>query len=406
MKINAKFDSGAIIVNEIVENADKQLAKLNIAYDAPHAGKPYLQWFHFRAYELDTAKNCSFHIENAGSTTYPEGWINYNVCASYDRKNWFRIKSTYDKNDGILKWEFQPKFSSIFFAYYPPYSQETYLDFISECQMTPSNRCRLDALPGETLDGNTLDVLLVGNPPPLSLNSSNDNNKKKKLKFWVIARQHPGETQASWWMEGFIRRLLDSSDAIANVLLSNIDFYIVPNMNPDGSQRGYLRVNAAGKNLNREWDKSTEDKSPEVFYCQKAIKQTGIDFLLDVHSEEELEYVFLSKTPLGIPSITDKQVELYHKYCSALMQSNPEFQTEFGYKMPEKGQSNLGICCAWAAETYGCLAMTQEQPFKDNCIFPEPNQEWSIARCEKLGASVLDAMYSVMDDLKVYRGKM
>ena len=54
---------------------------------------------------------------------------------------------------------------------------------------------------------------------------------KKKLKFWVVARQHPGETQASWWMEGFIRRLLDSSDAIANVLLSNIDFYIVPNMN-------------------------------------------------------------------------------------------------------------------------------------------------------------------------------
>ena len=88
------------------------------------------------------------------------------------------------------------------------------------------------------------------------------------------------------------------------------------------------------------------------------------------------------------------------------MQSNPEFQTEFGYKMPEKGKSNLGVCCAWAAETYGCLAMTQEQPFKDNCIFPEPNQEWSIARCEKLGASVLDAMYSVMDDLKVYRGKM
>ena len=75
MKINAKFDSGAIIVNEIVENADKQLAKLNIAYDAPHAGKPYLQWFHFRAYELDTAKNCLFHIENAGSTTYPEGCI-------------------------------------------------------------------------------------------------------------------------------------------------------------------------------------------------------------------------------------------------------------------------------------------------------------------------------------------
>ena len=402
MKINAKFDSGAIIVNQI--DNEKQLAKLNIAYDAPHAGKPYLQWFHFRAYQMDVTKPCSFHIENAGSTTYPEGWENYNVCASYDRKNWFRIKSTYDKVDG-LKWTLsEPKYTSIFFAYYPPYSQEQYLDFISECQMAPSKRCVLSALPGETLDGNTLDLLLIGSPPPPSINSSSSDDNQK-LKFWIIARQHPGETQASWWMEGFLRRLLDPSDAVAKVLLSQIDFYVVPNMNPDGSQRGYLRVNAAGKNLNREWDKSTAENSPEVFYCQEAMKQTGLDFLLDVHSEEELEYVFLSKTPLGIPSINDTQVELYHKYCSALMKSNPEFQTTHGYKMPEKGKSNLGICCAWAAETYGCLAMTQEQPFKDNCIFPEPNQEWSIARCEKLGASVLDAMFSVMGDLKVYRAK-
>ena len=41
MKINAKFDSGAIIVNEIVENADKQLAKLNIAYDTIRASHIY-----------------------------------------------------------------------------------------------------------------------------------------------------------------------------------------------------------------------------------------------------------------------------------------------------------------------------------------------------------------------------
>ena len=128
----------------------------------------------------------------------------------------------------------------------------------------------------------------------------------------------------------------------------------------------------------------TKESSPEVFFCQQAISLTGIDFLLDVHSEEELEYVFLSKTPLGIPSINDTQVRLYNKYCEALKRANPEFQTEHGYKMPEKGKANLSVCCAWASETYGCLAMTQEQPFKDNVLFPEPNQEWSIARCEKL----------------------
>jgi len=36
-------------------------------------------------------------------------------------------------------------------------------------------------------------------------------------------------------------------------------------MNPDGSVRGYLRTNANGVNLNREWDKTNPEQSPEVF---------------------------------------------------------------------------------------------------------------------------------------------
>lgn len=97
-------------------------------------------------------------------------------------------------------------------------------------------------------------------------------------------------------MEGFLGRLLDKSDAVARKLLSKCDFYVVPNLNLDGSVRGYLRTNAAGKNLNREWKTPSAETSPEVYHCQASMRQTGCDFCLDVHSEEELEYVFLSKT--------------------------------------------------------------------------------------------------------------
>lgn len=38
----------------------------------------------------------------------------------------------------------------------------------------------------------------------------------------------------------------------------------VPNMNPDGTWRGHLRTNAVGANLNREWEKPTLERSPEV----------------------------------------------------------------------------------------------------------------------------------------------
>ena len=45
-------------------------------------------------------------------------------------------------------------------------------------------------------------------------------------------------------MEGFINRLLDNNDSITRELLKSCVFYIIPNMNPDGSFRGHLRTNA------------------------------------------------------------------------------------------------------------------------------------------------------------------
>ena len=49
----------------------------------------------------------------------------------------------------------------------------------------------------------------------------------------------------------------------------------VPNMNPDGTWRGHLRTNAAGANLNREWDHPTKEHSPEVYYTRQAMDEIG-----------------------------------------------------------------------------------------------------------------------------------
>ena len=49
-------------------------------------------------------------------------------------------------------------------------------------------------------------------------------------------------------------------------------------MNPDGSRRGHLRTNAAGSNLNREWQEPSAEKSPEVLCVRDKIEQTGLDF--------------------------------------------------------------------------------------------------------------------------------
>ena len=59
-------------------------------------------------------------------------------------------------------------------------------------------------------------------------------------------------------------------------------------MNPDGSVLGNLRTNAAGANLNREWETPTLERSPEVFTVREKMMETGVDLFLDIHGDEGL----------------------------------------------------------------------------------------------------------------------
>ena len=63
---------------------------------------------------------------------------------------------------------------------------------------------------------------------------------------------------------------------------------------------GYLRTNAAGANLNREWQTPKEDFSPEVFYVLKEMHARGLDFCLDVHGDEALPFNFIHLVHLQI----------------------------------------------------------------------------------------------------------
>ncbi|MBT5812417.1 MAG: carboxypeptidase family protein [Rhodospirillaceae bacterium] len=375
MHISAPSDSGNI---EVIDAADPANIRLAIRKDS---NADYFLWFHFRAVggrDVD----CALVIENAGAASYTKGWERYRAVASYDRENWFRVPTEYD--GGKLTIRHRPDRDSVYYAYFATYPLERCRDYSARTQR--SDRVRLECL-GRTLDGEDLDMLVIG-----------DGNPGKR-KCWVIGRQHPGETQASYWMEGFIDRLLDPADPVARAVLDKATLYVVPNMNPDGSRRGNLRVNAAGSNLNREWADPTMDKSPEVFLTRARMNETGVDFCLDVHGDEGLPYVFIAGSD-GIPSLTQKQSDLRLAFDAALMRANPDYQTEHGYPKAPAGKGNLTMCTAHVAETFGCLAMTLEMPFKDNANAPDDEVGWSPDRCRRQGEGCLDALYAVVDELR------
>lgn len=374
LSITSNFDAGNIRVISI----DKpQNIQLKIENDT---NSEFLQWFYFR---LHGAKEttCKLNIINAGKAAYPEGWENYQARASYDRTTWFQVPTSY--KDGILSIDLTPEFNSIYIAYFAPFSYEQHLDLINNAQLSPL--CSLESI-GETTQGRPIDFLQIGN---------GDKNKKK---LWIIARQHPGETMAEWFMLGLIGRLLDEEDASAVSLLNKANLYLMPNMNIDGSILGNLRVNAVGVNLNREWSEPSIKNSPEVYYVKKKMKEIGMDFNLDVHGDEGLPYNFISGIE-GIPSFNAQLSKLTDNFITTWKQINPDMQDIHGYPKNEPGKANLNICSKNLGEEFKCLSQTLEMPFKQNNNIPDEEYGWSPERSIKLGESLVNVLLGIVDEL-------
>lgn len=375
MHITANFDAGNI---DVINAEDKTNIQLAIR---PDVGEEFFQWFNFRL-SGEVGEQYVLNIMNAGEASYLAGWENYQAVASYDREHWFRLPTSY--KDGKLTITAELACESIQIAYFAPYSYERHQDLLAAVQVHPI-AC-LEHL-GETLDKRDLTLVKVG------------NGDTKKRSIWITARQHPGETMAEWLVEGLLNSLLDEDNATAKLLLEKANFYIVPNMNPDGSVRGHLRTNAVGTNLNREWANPSLEKSPEVFHVIKKMEETGVDLFYDVHGDEALPYVFLAGSQ-GTPSYNDRLVRLRDKFSDALKLASADFQSEFGYDIDAPGTANMTIATHWVAERFDCLANTLEMPFKDNNNLPFEDTGWSPERSIKLGEASLVAMLAVVDDLR------
>jgi murein tripeptide amidase MpaA len=376
LHISTQFDSGSI---EVLNAADRTDIRLNIRQDN---AAEFAQWFHFALHGAAQLP-VTLRFMNAGACAYPKGWDGYRVVASHDRQHWFRIDTRYDGT--VMTAQVTPAAQCIYFAYFEPYSYERHLDLLATASASPwVTQERL----GSTLDGRDMTVLHIthaDSPVP-------DTQKKN---VWLIARQHPGESMAEWFAEGFLQRLLDADDAVSRTLLERCVFHVVPNMNPDGAVRGNLRTNAAGVNLNREWLEPSMERSPEVYLVRQKMLETGVDLCLDAHGDEGLPYVFVVGSE-GNPCYTTRISELEGAFKASWMAGRPDFQDRVNYGRCAPGQANPTLATSWVAQTFSCLAFTIEMPFKDNANRPDAVTGWNGERSRQLGASVLVPVLAVV----------
>ena len=384
LSVTSTFDSGNITVLS-VESDEVRLAI------RPDRDSDFLQWFFFR---LDGVRErgCRVVIDNASETSYPKGWEGYDVAFSTDLEHWGRRAARYDGR--ALSWSVDPGQDTVWFAYFAPYTLARHEQLIARSAAAPG--VELERL-GDTLEGRSIDCLHLGGIPPECGDGgrvSGDAGPRDvdRPQVWVIARQHPGEPMAEWWVEGWLERLLDTDDATSRALRALADIHVVPNMNPDGTFRGHLRTNAGGANLNREWAEPSLERSPEVHHVRRRMAETGVSLALDIHGDEALPYNFIAGTE-GVPGwneVRDAELVAFKRTLAAL---NPDFQLEHGYPRNRPGAANPTYASNHVAIEHGCLAMTLEMPFKDTADTPRPDVGWSPERSARLGRSFVDAVH-------------
>ena len=375
LTISDKFDAGNI---NVVDASDPSNVQLAIRKDN---ASDFFQWFYFRA-EGEVGQHCTFNIVNAEQSAFPSAWPGYNVCASYDRQQWFRIPASYA--DGKLQFDVELEQNGIYFAYFAPYSHEQHLDLLAWAQ--EDTRVSCETL-GETLDGRAMSLLRIC------------ETDEPQHKVWVIARQHPGESMAEWFMQGLIQNLLDENNPLSRKLLHNTAFYLVPNMNPDGSIRGNLRTNAGGANLNREWQNPTMEKSPEVYLVRERMIAEGGDLFLDIHGDEEIPYNFVAGCE-GNPGYDKRHAQLEDTFKGAFLDISPDFQVKHGYPNDKPGTGNMKLAANWLGEHFKTVSFTIEMPFKDNDDLPNVETGWSPERAAQLGADVLYPIKAALSEIR------
>lgn len=96
--------------------------------------------------------------------------------------------------------------------------------------------------------------------------------REKKIVF-ISSRVHPGETPASFVLNGFLSMLLDRKSIVSQTLRRMYVFKIIPFLNPDGVYNGLYRSDTRGHNLNRVYISPCHETQPAIYAARKLIRQ-------------------------------------------------------------------------------------------------------------------------------------
>ncbi|XP_047451247.1 cytosolic carboxypeptidase 2 isoform X2 [Mugil cephalus] len=409
LEFESRFESGNLQKAVQVGVYEYELTLRTDMYTAKHT-----QWFYFRVRNMKAGVTYRFTIINLmkSSSLYSQGMrpLLYSERAAEENGvGWRRTGSniryyrncsqnTKDNNsDPIplysLSWtlQFPHDSDTCYLAHCYPYTYshlQRYLRRVSSNKAVASY-CKMRVL-CHSLAGNAVYVMTI-----TSHGVSRLEGRTKKAVV-VTARVHPGETNGSWIMEGFLDFLLGDSDD-AKLLRDMFVFKVVPMLNPDGVVVGNYRCSLAGRDLNRNYETLLRDSFPCVWHTRNMVErlmaETDVVLYCDFHGHNRKNNVFM----YGCNNRSDASLKLHERVFPLMMSKNAS--NKFSFKSckfrVQKSKEGTGRIAMWRLGIKN--SYTMEATFGGSTLGDRRGTHFSTRDLKSLGFYFCDTLLDYCD---------
>uniref|UniRef100_A0A673U3J7 Cytosolic carboxypeptidase 2 n=1 Tax=Suricata suricatta TaxID=37032 RepID=A0A673U3J7_SURSU len=398
----SRFESGNLQKAVRVDTYEYELTLRTDLYTNKHT-----QWFYFRVQNTRKDATYRFTIVNLlkpkslytigmkplmysqlDAKTHNIGWRREGNEIRYFKNN---------RDDGqppfyCLTWtvRFPHDQDTCFFAHFYPYTYTDLQCYLVSVANNPvqSQFCKLRTL-CRSLAGNTVYLLTITNP------SRTPQEAAAKKAVVLSARVHPGESNGSWVMKGFLDFILSNSPD-AQLLRDLFVFKVVPMLNPDGVIVGNYRCSLAGRDLNRHYKTMLKESFPCIWHTRNMIKrlleEREVLMYCDFHGHSRKNNIFL----YGCNN-SDRKYWLHERVFPFMLSKNAPDKFSFhscNFKV-QKCKEGTGRVVMWRM---GILnSYTMESTFGGSTLGNKRDTHFTIEDLKSLGYHVCDTLLDFCD---------
>ncbi|KAM4848898.1 cytosolic carboxypeptidase 2 [Urocitellus parryii] len=398
----SRFESGNLQKAVQVDTYEYELTLRTDLYTNKHT-----QWFYFRVQNTRKDVTYRFTIVNllkpkslytVGMKPLMYSQLDANIYNIGWRREGNEIKYYKNNTDNgqqsfyCLTWtiQFPHDQDTCFFAHFYPYTYTDLQCYLLSVAKNPiqSQFCKLRTL-CRSLAGNTVYLLTITNPSPTP------HEAAAKKAVVLSARVHPGESNASWIMKGFLDFILSNSPD-AQLLRDIFVFKVVPMLNPDGVIVGNYRCSLAGRDLNRHYKTILKESFPCIWHTRNMIKrlleEREVLLYCDFHGHSRKNNIFL----YGCNN-NDRKYWLHERVFPLMLSKNAPDKFSFhscNFKV-QKCKEGTGRVVMWRM---GILnSYTMESTFSGSTLGNKRNIHFTIEDLKSLGYHVCDTLLDFCD---------